>query len=76
MKWSGRMVPSARQFQESRSRRGHREHKLGPKPFQLGGSAIFATANVDLFVHVSKSFGDNASPATLFAALDRIEYPA
>jgi len=55
---------------------GHRQHKPGPNPFQLGGSFIFATGNVDLFAHVSKTFGDNASPATLFATLDQIEYPA
>jgi alkyl-hydroperoxide reductase/thiol specific antioxidant family protein len=50
---------------------GHRQHKLGLDPFQLGGSFIFGPGNVDRFVHISKTFGDNATPATLLAALDR-----
>jgi hypothetical protein len=49
---------------------GHHQHKLGLNPFQLGGSFIFAPGNVDRFAHLSKTFGDNATPATLLAALD------
>jgi hypothetical protein len=59
---------------ESRNRAkaaGHRQHKLGQNPFQLGGSFIFAPGNIDRFAHVSKTFGDNATPATLLAALDK-----
>jgi hypothetical protein len=48
---------------------GHRQHKLGKDPFQLGGSFVFAPGNQDRFVHVSETFGDNASPADLLAAL-------
>lgn len=48
---------------------GHQQHKLGPNPFQLGGSFVFGPGNVDRFAHVSETFGDNASPATLLAAL-------
>ena len=48
---------------------GHRQHRLGRNPFQLGGSFVFAPGNVDLWVHVSKTFGDNAAPADLLAAL-------
>ena len=48
---------------------GHQQHKLGKNPFQLGGSFIFAPGHRDLFAHVSKTFGDNASPAALLAAL-------
>jgi alkyl-hydroperoxide reductase/thiol specific antioxidant family protein len=43
---------------------GHRQH-----PFQLGGSFVFAPGNVDRFAHVSQTFGDNATPATLLAAV-------
>jgi alkyl-hydroperoxide reductase/thiol specific antioxidant family protein len=50
---------------------GHRQHKLGLDPFQLGGSFIFGPGNIDRFAHVSTTFGDNATPATLLAALDR-----
>jgi hypothetical protein len=50
---------------------GHRQHKLGKNPFQLGGSFIFAPGNIDRFAHVSKTFGDNATPATLLAALEQ-----
>ena len=48
---------------------GHQQHKLGKNPFQLGGSFVFAPGNVDRFTHISETFGDNASPAALIAAL-------
>lgn len=48
---------------------GHRQHKLGRNPFQLGGSFIFGPGNVDRFAHVSETFGDNADPAALLSAL-------
>ena len=48
---------------------GHRQHRLGKDPLQLGGSFVFAPGNVDRFVHVSETFGDNASPKAILAAL-------
>ena len=48
---------------------GHHQHKLGRDPFQLGGTFIFGPGNVDRFAHLSQTFGDNASPETLLAAL-------
>jgi hypothetical protein len=48
---------------------GHRQHKTGQNPFQLGGSFIFGPGNIDRFAHVSKTFGDNASVDALLAAL-------
>jgi len=48
---------------------GHRQHRLGKSPFQLGGSFVFGPGNVDRYAHVSETFGDNASPAALLAAL-------
>ena len=48
---------------------GHRQHKLGKNPFQLGGSFVFGPGNVDRFAHLSQTFGDNASPETLLRAL-------
>ena len=48
---------------------GHKQHKLGKDPFQLGGSFIFAPGNKDLFVHISETFGDNAQPEQLLKAL-------
>jgi hypothetical protein len=50
-------------------RGGHRRHRLGKNPFQLGASLIFAPGNRDLYVHLSRTFGDNASPETLLAVL-------
>ncbi len=52
---------------------GHKQHKLGENPFQLGGSFVFGPGNVDLFAHISKTFGDNAAPQVL---LNAIESPA
>ena len=57
---------------ESRKRAkaaGHHQHKLGRDPFQLGGTFIFGPGNIDRFAHLSKTFGDNASPESLLAAL-------
>jgi hypothetical protein len=48
---------------------GHRQHKLGKDPLQLGGSFVFAPGNVDRFVHVSETFGDNATPEAILAAI-------
>jgi hypothetical protein len=48
---------------------GHRQHRTGRNPFQLGGSFVFGPGNVDRFAHLSQTFGDNASPAALLAAL-------
>jgi hypothetical protein len=48
---------------------GHRQHRLGKNPFQLGGSFLFAPGNVDLYAHVNQTFGDNAPVADLLAAL-------
>jgi hypothetical protein len=50
---------------------GVRQHKLGKDPFQLGGSFIFGPGNIDRFAHVSETFGDNAQPGQLLAALDK-----
>lgn len=49
---------------------GARQHRLGKDPFQLGGSFVFGPGNVDRFVHISETFGDNAQPEALLAALD------
>ena len=48
---------------------GHHQHKLGRDPFQLGGSFVFAPGNVDRYVHLSRTFGDNAPVEDLLAAL-------
>ncbi|HWY68389.1 MAG TPA: peroxiredoxin-like family protein [Terriglobales bacterium] len=48
---------------------GHRQHRFGKNPFQLGGSFVFGPGNVDRYAHTSKTFGDNAPIAELLAAL-------
>jgi hypothetical protein len=48
---------------------GHRQHKLGKDPLQLGGSFVFGPGNVDRFSHVSETFGDNAALEDLLAAV-------
>lgn len=50
-------------------RAGHRQHKLGQNPFQLGGSFVFSRGGDLVFAHLSKTFGDNADPKDLLAAL-------
>ena len=48
---------------------GHKQRRTGKNPFQLGGSFVFGPGNVDVFSHLSKTFGDNASPDQLLAAI-------
>jgi hypothetical protein len=48
---------------------GHRQHRLGQNPFQLGGSFVFAPGNLDVYAHLSRTFGDNASPEALLRAV-------
>ena len=48
---------------------GHRQGRLGKNPFQLGGSFVFGPGDVDRFALVRETFGDNAAPAALIAAL-------
>ena len=57
------------QSRKRASAAGHRQHKLGRNPFQLGGTLIFGPGNIDRFAHLSQTFGDNASPESLLAAL-------
>lgn len=48
---------------------GFEQKKLGKNPFQLGGSFVFAPGNVDRFLYISETFGDNASVEKLLSAL-------
>ena len=50
---------------------GHRQHRLGKDPLQLGGTFIFGPGNVDYFVHISETFGDDATPEQILAAIPR-----
>ena len=50
---------------------GHRQHKLGKDPLQLGGSFVFGPGNVDRYAYVSRTLGDNPDPAALLAAVPR-----
>jgi peroxiredoxin len=49
---------------------GHRQHRLGKHPFQLGGSFVLGPGDVVRYAHVSGTFGENASPEHLLAALE------
>src|SRR5947209_1224810 len=46
---------------------GHRQHRTGKNPFQLGGSFVFGPGNVDRYVHISQTFGDNAPISALLS---------
>jgi hypothetical protein len=48
---------------------GHRQHKLGVNPFQLGASFVFGPGDVDRYVHLSKTFGDTAPVDEVLRAL-------
>lgn len=51
---------------------GHRHHRPGRNPLQLGGSFVFAPGDVDVFSHVSRTFGDNVPVDDLLAAARRV----
>jgi site-specific recombinase XerD len=55
---------------------GIEEGRLNPHVLTPTARKSASVRNIDRFAHVSKTFGDNASPATLLAALDQIEYQA
>ena len=48
---------------------GYRQHHLGKNPFQLGGSFVFGPGNLDRYVHINKTFSDNAPISELLAAV-------
>ena len=48
---------------------GHRQHRFGQNPFQLGGSFVFGPGNRDVYTHLSRTFGDNAPIAELLSAV-------
>ena len=48
---------------------GHRQHQLGQNPFQLGGSFVFGPGNQDVYIHLSRTFGDNAPVEELLSAV-------
>jgi hypothetical protein len=50
-------------------RQGFRQGKTGAHPMQLGGSFVLGPGNRDLLLRPARTFGDNASPQELLAAL-------
>jgi methylphosphotriester-DNA--protein-cysteine methyltransferase len=48
---------------------GASQKKLGKNPFQLGGSFVFAPGNVDRYIHISETFGDNAPVGDLLHSI-------
>lgn len=48
---------------------GYRQHRLGKNPFQLGASFVFGPGNRDFFIHLNRTFSDDADPQELLAAL-------
>jgi hypothetical protein len=50
---------------------GHRQHRLGKDPLQLGGSFVFGPGNVDYMAHISETFGDNATAESILEAIPK-----
>jgi len=48
---------------------GHRQHRVGRDPFQLGGTFVFGPGNRDLYAHRAKSYGDVVPIDEVLAAL-------
>ncbi len=61
----------------ARARRaGHRQHRLGKDPFQLGGTFVLGPGDEDLFAHLSETFGDNPEPGEIESAVASVLAPA
>ena len=60
-----------REARRRAARAGHRQHRLGEHPLQLGGSFVFGPGDHDLFVHLASHFGDNAPADELVAVVRR-----
>lgn len=50
-------------------REGHRQHRPGKDPLQLGGTFVFAPGDRDLYAHRAKTYGDVATIGELLAVL-------
>lgn len=50
---------------------GYKQHRTGRNPFQLGGSFVLGPGNVDVLLHVNRTFSDDAPPEELLAAVRR-----
>lgn len=50
-------------------RAGHRQHRNGENPFQLGASFVFAPGDRDLYAHTNRTFGDNTPVEELIEAV-------
>lgn len=48
---------------------GHRQHRLGRDPLQLGATFVFGPGDRDLYVHRSTTFGDNTPVEEVLQAL-------
>jgi len=48
---------------------GHRQHRVGRDPFQLGGTFVLGPGSIDRFAHRSRAFGDVADLDAALAAL-------
>lgn len=50
-------------------REGHRQHRIGKDPFQLGGTFVFGPGNLDGYAHRASTYGDVAPIDEVLAAL-------
>jgi len=61
--------PENKQARQRARTAGHKQHRLGRNPFQLGGSFVFGPGNRDIYAHLSRTFGDNARVEMLLNAV-------
>jgi hypothetical protein len=48
---------------------GHKQHRLGQDPFQLGATFVFGPGNRDVWARLNRTFGDNPDPTDVLAAV-------
>ena len=51
---------------------GHKQHKVGSRPLQLGATFVMAPGGKVLYEHLDKDFGDHAPLTDVMGALNKI----
>ena len=68
---AGMLSPSVMKAGNRARKEGHRQHKSGTRPLQLGATFVIAPGGTVLYSHLDNDFGDHAPLADVMAALSK-----
>ena len=66
---AGMLSPNVMKAGKRARKEGHRQHKSGTRPLQLGATFVIAPGGAVVYSHLDKDFGDHAPLADVMAAL-------